>query len=170
MIEEEEDDDFDIGAPALTTHLAKKAKVSSKPSPPKKKETEEFEAHSIAPEKITLEYIEQHWEPYLESLKGDFPMLLHLQMERAKLKKVKGSDLYLECDNQFAQKMLDEQSSDLQKKLKEFTGTLLRFNVSVGKQAQENKPMSVYERFKQIQQKDPIIRDIVEIFGAELEY
>ncbi|HBQ60063.1 MAG TPA: DNA polymerase III subunit gamma/tau, partial [Balneolaceae bacterium] len=73
-------------------------------------------------------------------------------------------------DNQFAKKMLDEQSMDLQKKLKECVGSMLRFNISVGELSEEDKPMSVYERFKQIQQKDPIIRDIVEIFGAELEY
>ena len=87
-----------------------------------------------------------------------------------KVVKVKGSELFLECDNQFAKKMVEEQSSDLQKKLKECVGSLLRFNVSVGELEEREKPMSVYERFKQIQQKDPIIRDIVEIFGAELEY
>lgn len=97
-------------------------------------------------------------------------MLLHLQMERVKVVKLKGSELFLECDNQFAHKMLDEQKSELQKKLKECVGALLRFNVTVGEQQEREKTMSVYERFKQIQQKDPIIRDIVEIFGAELEY
>jgi DNA polymerase-3 subunit gamma/tau len=97
-------------------------------------------------------------------------MLLHLQIERVKVVKLKGSELYLECENPFAKKMVDEQKSELQKKLKECVGCLLRFNVSVGEQEGREKPMSVYERFKQIQQKDPIIRDIVEIFGAELEY
>ncbi|HET8866593.1 MAG TPA: DNA polymerase III subunit gamma/tau, partial [Gracilimonas sp.] len=113
---------------------------------------------------------QEKWDEYMELLKVDFPMLLHLQMERVKVVKVKGSELYLECDNSFAHKMLDEQKTDLQKKLKECVGALLRFNVSVVEQSEEDKPMSVYERFKQIQQKDPIIRDIVEIFGAELEY
>ncbi|WP_421773437.1 DNA polymerase III subunit gamma/tau [Gracilimonas sp.] len=170
-----EEDDFDIGTPALMTSLSRKtaaasqktskpngtAKVPSTPSPKEEKK---------APEKLTLEYIQNSWPEYLNSLKGDFPMLLHLQMERVKVVKLKGSELFLECDNQFAHKMLDEQKSELQKKLKECVGALLRFNVSVGEQQEREKPMSVYERFKQIQQKDPIIRDIVEIFGAELEY
>ncbi|MAO66391.1 MAG: hypothetical protein CL666_15475 [Balneola sp.] len=167
----EEDDDFDIGAPALTTSLAKKVESESKQEEQKSVAVAESpEEEAQAPEKITLEYIEENWPTYLESLKGDFPMLLHLQMERVKLLKVKGGELYLECDNQFAKKMLDEQSMDLQKKLKECVGSMLRFNISVGELSEEDKPMSVYERFKQIQQKDPIIRDIVEIFGAELEY
>lgn len=171
----EEDDDFDIGTPALMTSLSRKTAAASKkastpngaaesPSKPSPKEPKK------APEKLTLEYIQNSWPEYLDSLKGDFPMLLHLQMERVKVVKLKGSELFLECDNQFAQKMLDEQKSELQKKLKECVGALLRFNVSVGEQQEREKPMSVYERFKQIQQKDPIIRDIVEIFGAELEY
>jgi DNA polymerase-3 subunit gamma/tau len=173
-VEKEEEDDFDFGAPALVTNLSKKTMASKKhglqngsqpasPSPSQPKKTD-------APKKITQEYITEQWPFYLESLKGDFPMLLHLQMERMKVVKVKGSELFLECDNEFAKKMVEEQSSDLQKKLKECVGSLLRFNVSVGEMEEREKPMSVYERFKQIQQKDPIIRDIVEIFGAELEY
>jgi DNA polymerase-3 subunit gamma/tau len=171
----QKDDDFDIGTPAMVTSLSRKTAAASKktsnpngaaasPSKPSPKEPKK------APEKLTLEYIQNSWAEYLDSLKGDFPMLLHLQMERIKVVKLKGSELFLECDNQFAQKMLDEQKSELQKKLKECVGVLLRFNVSVDEQQEREKPVSVYERFKQIQQKDPIIRDIVEIFGAELEY
>lgn len=173
--EEEEEDDFDIGTPALITTLTRKARASVQSDKQKQtansngKATENPSEKDI-PEKITTEYVQEIWVEYLESLKGDFPMLLHLQMERAKVKKVKGGELHLECDNDFAQKMLDEQSTDLQFKLKEFTGSVLRFNISVGEKDEKDKPMSVYERFKQIQQKDPIIRDIVEIFGAELEY
>ncbi|WP_020404217.1 DNA polymerase III subunit gamma/tau [Gracilimonas tropica] len=171
---EEEEDDFDIGAPALTTSLTKKSRAAqmksftngSQEKPSGSPQKEEIKV----PEKLTLEFIQEQWPVYLESLKGDFPMLLHLQMERVKLLKLKGGELYLECDNQFAKKMVDEQAMDLQKKLKECVGSMLRFNISVGTPDPSDKPMSVYERFKQIQQKDPIIRDIVEIFGAELEY
>ncbi|MEQ8525231.1 DNA polymerase III subunit gamma/tau [Gracilimonas sp.] len=171
---DEEDDDFDIGTPALMTSLSQKTTASKKASKPAANSVSTSpstpEVAKKAPEKLTLEYINQEWPEYLDSLKGDFPMLLHLQMERVKVVKLKGSELFLECDNPFAQKMLEEQRSELQKKLKECVGSLLRFNVSVGEQEEREKPMSVYERFKQIQQKDPIIRDIVEIFGAELEY
>ncbi|MDZ7808413.1 MAG: hypothetical protein U5K71_15075 [Gracilimonas sp.] len=172
--EEEEEDDFDIGAPALMTSLSHKTQTKAQPKAENRNGTgtssNESSTEKETPEKITTEYVQEIWVEYLESLKGDFPMLLHLQMERAKVKKVKGGELHLECDNDFAQKMLDEQSTDLQFKLKEFTGSVLRFNISVGEKDEKDKPMSVYERFKQIQQKDPIIRDIVEIFGAELEY
>ncbi|MEX0846030.1 MAG: DNA polymerase III subunit gamma/tau [Balneolaceae bacterium] len=172
--EVEVEDAFDLGTPALVSNISPKAEASKKPSngngTRKAESSSPHNEEQEEPKKITTEYIREKWVEYIESLKGDFPMLLHLQMERVKVLKVKGSELHLECDNQFAHKMLDEQSTELQKKLKECVGTMLRFNVTVAEQTDENKPMSVYERFKQIQQKDPIIRDIVEIFGAELEY
>lgn len=171
----EEDDDFDIGAPALVTSLTRKAQPSSNTSTQKSHQESGHRNSQKAekapkPQKISTDYVQEVWGDYVESLKGDFPMLLHLQMERVKVLQVKGGELHLECDNQFAKKMVDEQSTDLQIKLKEFTGKVLRFRISVARQSEQDKPMSVYERFKQIQQKDPIIRDIVEIFGAELEY
>lgn len=173
-VEEEAEDDFDIGAPALATSLSKKIKASQKPvqknEPTVAESASQQEEEEVSRTKLTTESVQQKWDEYVESLKGDFPMLLHLQMERVKVLKVKGGELYLECESSFAQKMLNEQSTDLQIKLKEFTGSVLRFNISVGEPDEKDKPMSVYERFKQIQQKDPIIRDIVEIFGAELEY
>lgn len=173
-VEEEAEDDFDIGAPALATSLSKKIKASQKPAqknePTVAESASQQEEGEVSRTKLTTEFVQQKWDEYVESLKGDFPMLLHLQMERVKVLKVKGGELYLECESSFAQKMLNEQSTDLQIKLKEFTGSVLRFNISVGEPDEKDKPMSVYERFKQIQQKDPIIRDIVEIFGAELEY
>ncbi len=171
---EEVDDDFDIGAPALMTNLSKKAGVAKKPSEQngasRPQSTSPQKEVQREPKKITTEYIQKKWVEYVDSLEEDFPKLLQMQMERVKVLKVKGGELHLECESQFAHKILEEQKTDLQKKLKECVGSMLRFNLSVAQQSEKDKPMSVYERFKQIQQKDPIIRDIVEIFGAELEY
>ncbi|SMO51084.1 DNA polymerase III subunit gamma/tau [Gracilimonas mengyeensis] len=172
--EEDEDDEFDIGAPAIVTNLSKKAGVAVKPSRPKREAAAAAsfpqKEEKPAPEKITAEYVQEQWVNYVNSLEDEFPKLLQMQVERVKVLKLKGKDLYLECESQFSHKILEEQKTDLQKKLKECVGTLLRFNISVAKQSEKDKPMSVYERFKQIQQKDPIIKDIVDIFGAELEY
>ncbi|HET8864043.1 MAG TPA: DNA polymerase III subunit gamma/tau, partial [Gracilimonas sp.] len=105
--EPEGDDDYDIGTPALVTNLSKKAMGSKKTSgqngsskPIQTSAHEEEESKDS--QKITTEYIQEKWDEYMELLKVDFPMLLHLQMERVKVVKVKGSELYLECDNSFA--------------------------------------------------------------------
>ncbi|MFN1835708.1 DNA polymerase III subunit gamma/tau [Balneola sp. MJW-20] len=169
--EQEDDDEFDLGRPALQTDLNKRVQAHKEATSTAVAEPVQSEAEEEAPEKITLHYVQEKWDTYLESLKGDVPMMLHLQLERARLGKLEGRELTLQCNDQFAMKMLEEQSLELAKKLKECVGCMLRFNIIVKKDpTQKTKEMSPYERFKQLQQKDPMIRDIVEIFGAELEY
>lgn len=168
---EEGDDEFDAGRPALLTNLSKKVKEenasTAEVSAPAQVET----AEEVIPEKVTFEQVKDVWDTYLKIMKADFPMLLHLQLERVKLLDLKGVELSLQCDNEFARKMLEEQNVELAKKLKECLGHMLRFKIVVSKSTNGSvKKQSPYERFKQLQQKDPLIKDIVEIFGAELEY
>ena len=66
--------------------------------------------------------------------------------------------------------MLDEQAKELASKLRECIGLTLRFNIEVSQKTKQTTARNPYERFKEIQQKDPIVRGLVERFGAELEY
>lgn len=170
--EPEPDDDYDIGKPALETSISKKLQpektsreISDSPIPREELQEED------KTKKLTFEDVQEVWSEYLGMIKAEFPMLLHLQLERTKPVKLKGAELHLQCDNQFAKKMLDEQNTELAKKLKECLGNMLRFEITVSKSKEDTgKKLNPYERFKQLQQKDPLIRDIVDIFGAELEY
>lgn len=93
-----------------------------------------------------------------------------MQTERALPVRLKGTELSLECDNQLAKTMLDEQAKELAGKLQECIGVALRFNVEVSQKTKQTTARNPYERFKEIQQKDPMVRSLVERFGAELEY
>ncbi|MEX0719343.1 MAG: DNA polymerase III subunit gamma/tau [Balneolaceae bacterium] len=172
VMEPEPEDDFDIGKPALETSISKKIMAEKKvektsAEPALQDDTRKEEV----PAKLTFESVQEVWPEYLRLIKETYPMLLHLQLERVKLVKLKGAELHLQCDNQFAKKMLDEQNTELARKLKECLGNMLRFQITVSNSSDKSgKKMNPYERFKQLQQKDPLIRDIVEIFGAELEY
>lgn len=171
----EDDDDFDMGKPAIETSLSQQVRVLDKPVKTSAAAEEKKRAVEAVPEKpvgqVSMEDIREVWGHFLEQVKGDFPMLLHLQMERVELAKLKGGELYMDCDNRFAKKMLDEQARELSKKLRECLGCLLRFNFEVSEVlTKKQKSKNPYERFKELQQKDPLIRDIVDIFGAELEY
>lgn len=176
VVEEEEDDfGLGLGRPAIETSLSRKVQQSEKKQSAKEKAEPKPQPVHPKPEernkKVSLQDVKEVWDIYLESIKGDFPMLLHLQMERVELHKVKGSALHVACDNQFAKKMLDEQSKELSRKLRECLGSFLRFEIEVStSNKKKRKASNPYERFKELQQKDPLIRDIVEIFGAELEY
>ncbi|MEX0608660.1 MAG: DNA polymerase III subunit gamma/tau [Balneolaceae bacterium] len=168
----EPEDDFDIGRPALETHISKKILADKKTEAI---ETETDQQNILQKEeitkKITFENVQEVWGQYLGLVKEKFPMLLHLQLERVKLVKLKGAELHMQCDDQLAKKMLEEQNTELAKKLKECLGNMLRFQITVVNSTENTeKKLNPYERFKQLQQKDPLIRDIVDIFGAELEY
>lgn len=166
--------EYDIGQPALFTEVTQKAKVLHLPTENGKAEAAPIvvEQPKEAPsKKLFIEDVKAIWPDFLQSLTDTVPKILELQVQRVELTTLKGSELMLACDNPLAKKMVDEQALELSKKLKEHLGVLLRFRTEirnvVGTQEKAKNP---YERFKEIQQKDPIIRDLVERFGAELEY
>lgn len=168
-------DEYGLGQPALVTEVTQKAKVlhfpngngASKPVAPKQEEVENQPLNK----KILVEDVRAVWDEFVASLENNVPKVLELQVQRAQPARLKGNELFLECDNAFAQKMLEEQAQNLSLKLKEHIGVKLRFKTEVKRGAENaSKAKNPYERFKEIQQKDPIIRDLVERFGAELEY
>lgn len=169
----DEYDEFDIGPPALATALKKEAEVHVIEATT---ELEINEAPQIIEPKetnkaICFEDVLEVWPTFIEALNGSVSTILKMQTERAKPVKLKGSELCLECDNTLAKKMLDEQAKDLARKLHECIGVTLRLKIEVSQRnGKPTKARSPYERFREIQQKDPILKQLVERFGAELEY
>jgi DNA polymerase-3 subunit gamma/tau len=170
------DDDFDLGQPALMTEITQKAQKLHLPvsnGRPKVTPTPPESDVETPSRKLQLEDVHSVWPTYLKSLEAsnEVPKMLELQIQRVKPVKLRGTDLIVECDNPFAQKMVEEQAFDLSKMLKEHLGVMLRFKAEVNQGAeQKEKAKNPYERFKEIQKNDPIIKDLVERFGAELEY
>ena len=169
-------DEYDIGQPALVTEVTQKAQALHYPNGngngvQHKEVTKPVEETETQTRKLTLEDVRAVWPEFLQSLTDSVPKILELQVERAHPAKLKGTELILECDNPLSQKMLEEQGIDLARRLKEHLGIMLRFKPEIkAGNDQKEKAKNPYERFKEIQQKDPIIRDLVERFGAELEY
>lgn len=165
----EEDDDFDLGGPSLKTKFSLLKETITEV----KVESEVTDAESTVPlEKkvLRIEEILGIWPAFIESLNGSVSSILKMQTERALPIRLKGTELLLECDNQLAKTMLDEQAKELAGKLQECIGVMLRFNIEVSQKIKQTTARNPYERFKEIQQKDPIVRSLVERFGAELEY
>ena len=167
--ESEEDDDFDLGSPALKTKFSlpkETADVINVDSEIKNAEPVILEQKKV----LRIEEIKDIWPAFIESLNGSVSSILKMQTERALPIRLKGTELSLECDNQLAKTMLDEQAKELAGKLRECIGVMLRFNVEVSQKTKQTTARNPYERFKEIQQKDPMVRSLVERFGAELEY
>ena len=169
VVEEEQDDEFDIGAPALKTRFSQpnQQKSTTVSAEVKVETTIESSANQKA---VQIEDIKNAWPEFIDSLNGSVSSILKMQTERALPVRLKGTELSLECDNQLAKTMLDEQAKELAGKLQECIGVALRFNVEVSQKTKQTTARNPYERFKEIQQKDPMVRSLVERFGAELEY
>lgn len=174
--DEEDDDEYGLGRPALVTELSKAVKTEQKDKIEVSAEQSFSEAATNGaieePQKVVkIEDVKAVWDDYLKSLKSEIPMILQLQIERSLPVRLKGTELFLECDNPLGKKMLEEQALELCKKLKEFIGVSLRFSVEISTVSnRQEKRLNPYEQFKELQEKDPILKELVNRFGAELEY
>ena len=120
---------------------------------------------------LSFDTIIAEWSSYLNGLEGRIPKILELQVERVKPVKLLGDQLILECDNPLSKQMLDQHSRELSVFLKDHIGVMVRLqiNINIKKKAQ-TKEKNPYDLFKELVQKDPILKDIVDKLGAELEY
>ena len=119
----------------------------------------------------SAEDAEAHWKPFLECIKNNAPQMLYFQMLRVQVKDLRGNELIVASDNEFAMRLIDENQQMISSFFKEVSGCFLRMKCIVEKNdAAEKESLSPYERFKELQKKDPKLRTIVELFGAELEY
>ncbi|HCI71558.1 MAG TPA: DNA polymerase III subunit gamma/tau [Balneola sp.] len=169
LVEEEPEDEFDIGAPALKTKFSQPSQLKTTQVSAEVKVETTIES-SANQKTVRIEDIKNAWPEFIDSLNGSVSSILKMQTERALPVRLKGTELSLECDNQLAKTMLDEQAKELAGKLQECIGVALRFNVEVSQKTKQTTARNPYERFKEIQQKDPMVRSLVERFGAELEY
>ncbi|HKK44259.1 MAG TPA: hypothetical protein VJ964_01975, partial [Balneolaceae bacterium] len=124
-----------------------------------------------APKDISLDEIDQHWEAYLDDLRQHVPQMLYFQMQRVDPIKLKNGALLLRCNDDFAKKIVEENKRRLGKLLEDHIGAFLHLSCSVQKDKSDpEESMSPYERFKKLQERDPTIKKLVELFGAELDY
>lgn len=119
----------------------------------------------------SVEDVEQHWKGFVNQVKDQAPQMLYFQLLRLKITGLKGNDVHVAADNEFAVNLLSENQQLLSSIFKQVTGTFLRLQCVVERdQQKEKETLSPYEQFKEIQKKDPHLKTIVELFGAELEY
>jgi len=134
-------------------------------------ETSEPSKTKRAPKDVTLDEIQEIWDKYLDDLRHHVPQMLYFQMQRVDPTKLKNGELLLRCNDDFAKKIVDENKRRLGKLLEDHIGAFLSLNCFVKKDdSNPEETMSPYERFKKLQERDPTIKKLVELFGAELDY
>lgn len=165
------DDDFMMVRPSLgyaqgisSSAVSEKSDADTTP--------EQAQSNTVTVSTISeLEDVEKHWKKFLNNIKENAPQMLYFQLLRVELKELKGTDLVVSADNEFATRLMEENQQMLSSMFREVSGTFLRMKCIVERSEKKKaESLSPYERFKELQKKDPNLRTIVELFGAELEY
>src|SRR5699024_6118940 len=123
-----------------------------------------------APKDVSLKEVKDQWDSFIELLRREVPQMLYFQMQRLKPTELKNGDLLLHCNDGFAKKVIQENKRQLAKLLSKKIGAFLNIRCKVQKdESAKEQSKSPYERFKELQQRDPTIKTLVELFGAELD-
>lgn len=165
----EEDEDEILGKPTL----GYAAGISSSNGASGKENEVQVEEVQDQVEKVVLngvDDLEEHWPKFLEKLKENAPRMLYFQIQRVELKHLKGSDLTVTADNEFAINLFEENQQLISSLLKQVIGVFVRISCIVERDKKKKESLSPFERFKEIQKKDPHLKSVVDLFGAELEY
>lgn len=118
-----------------------------------------------------VEDVESRWKEFLNRVKDEAPQMLYFQMLRVQIRELKGSELIVAADSEFATNLMQENQQLLSILMKRTLGIHIRIKaVVVQNKEKQKESISPYERFKELQRKDPHLKTIVELFGAELEY
>lgn len=168
-VTEEEHEDVDellMGKPSLgyVKGISTSNGIKKKKSTHKKKEVQKRKLQSV-------EDVEDCWNEYLELLKNKVQYLLFEQMNRVRIKDLKGSEVIVSASDEFARKLIHENQQTLTSLFKEQNGVFVRFKCVIERaDKKESEQLNPFERFRELQKKDSQLRSIVEIFGAEFEY
>ncbi|MFU8811613.1 MAG: DNA polymerase III subunit gamma/tau [Balneolaceae bacterium] len=149
-------------AKGISTHAAE----DKDPHHQEEEETAKEPVSSIR----SVEDVESCWEMFLDVVQKEAPQVLFFQMQRVQLRDVNGHEVTVVTENEFATNLLHENNQLLGSLFKQVSGTAVRFRCHVQNNGSAPKTLSPFERFKELQRKDPILKDIVEKLGAELEY
>lgn len=119
---------------------------------------------------IYLSDVRTVWSQYVEEVKKACKMSISHSLIRSQPTDLKGELLTIECDDEFSRNILQTNQRDLVACWKPVVGRMLSLeftlNAARPKVAQEDP----YSRFRKMQQEDPKLKLIVDVFGAELEY
>lgn len=119
----------------------------------------------------SLEGIENEWERVLEQLKKTASKMLYLQLRDVQLRDLKGTELIVSVNNQFAVNMVEENKQLLGNVFKQIIGVFIRMKCIVENSEKKSaETLSPFDRFMEVQKKDTHLKTIVDLFGAEIEY
>jgi DNA polymerase III subunit gamma/tau len=118
-----------------------------------------------------LHDIRKVWESYLGLVRTRSTPTVFFAMQNTEPVDVREGEITLQCPDMFSLNLIQENRREMQECLKSVSGRHFRFHCILREQKEQDKTAAdPYARFRELQQKDPRIKTIVDLFGAELEY
>jgi len=118
----------------------------------------------------SLEEAQKQWGYVLDCVQQEGPDVLFYQLQRVQLKEAEGRKLLVAVDNEFSRNMVEENQERLATLFKRVSGQRVRVICTVENQNRKPETIHPYEKFKEMQKSDPLLKDLVDLFGAELDY
>jgi DNA polymerase-3 subunit gamma/tau len=119
---------------------------------------------------IHLHELQEAWPRWLEYVQRDCPQLVFFGISRTKLIDIREKMVHLECQDELTLQLIQQHERLLTTCFEKTVRTSLYIQATVRQQQAGENHNDPYTQFKKLQQADPKVRMIVDIFGAELEY
>ncbi|MEX0680541.1 MAG: DNA polymerase III subunit gamma/tau [Balneolales bacterium] len=119
----------------------------------------------------SLEEVQDFWPDYLQHLQAETSNMLSFSIQRTRPVALDEGVITLECNDSFTQDLIREQQRKLSKIAREHLGYAIRFTSRlVEYQKRTDTVEDPYAHFSKLQKSDPKLKQLIELFGAELEY
>lgn len=133
-------------------------------------ENENSEVSESTNKAVYLHEVTTIWEKYVNGLQEPLPSFVRITMQSTKPIDIKSKELLLQCNDDLAATLIDQHKDTLSDKLQGFVGQKMRIRCVVREQKQQVSTNDPYTRFKELLKKDPRIKTVVDVLGAELDY
>ncbi len=118
----------------------------------------------------SLEEAEKYWTYVLDCVQQEGPDVLFYQLQRVTIKKSEGRRMLMAVDNELSRNMVEENQERLATLFARVSGQRIRVKCTIENQHRRPETIHPYEKFKEMQKSDPLLKDLVDLFGAELDY
>ena len=119
---------------------------------------------------VQLHLVEKNWDDFLDRTNSELQPTFHLVIKRTRPIDIQENTVVLEVSDDFTAELIENNKRDIAKVLSDCLGQRVSIDSILAKSTTNNKQSDPYERFRKLQQQDPILRAVVEFFGAELDY
>jgi len=133
-----------------------------------KKEEDLNNNSSKAP--VPLHLITKNWGEFLQRTQTELQATFHLIIKRTRPIDIKENTVVLEVSDDFIAEITASNKLDIARVLSECIGQRVQVDSRLVKAEAVHRSNDPFERFKKLQEKDPVLRAVVELFGAELDY